>query len=74
MGTIWFAFLVLQPTQEEDVWKPLKYFVGEWRGQESGSAGVGRGERNYELAIGGQYLVSRNTSVFEPQEKNPSGE
>ena len=52
----------------------LDYFTGEWTGEETGAAGIGRGERTYEWIMNGKYLFQKNRSVFEPQEKNPGGE
>ena len=59
---------------DTDVWDPLRYFVGAWLGHETGRAGTGQGKRTYRFILGNQYLLSENTSQFEPQEKNPGGE
>ncbi len=58
----------------EDVWEPLRYFVGSWRGTEDGRSGVGGGERAYTFVLRETFLQMQNRSVFEPQEKNPTGE
>jgi hypothetical protein len=52
----------------------LQYFVGSWTGVETGKAGIGKGERVYQFILDGNYLFHKNTSTFEPQEKNPDGE
>ena len=50
------------------------YFIGQWKGLENGKAGHGVGTRTYEMVLGQQFLYQQNTSHFEPQEKNPTGE
>lgn len=55
-------------------WNSLKYFEGNWTGEESGKAGIGKGERVYEFIFTNKYLYCENTSKFEPQEKYPKGE
>ena len=35
------------------------WIVGEWQGRGEGSAGKGRGKTRFELALGGQFLISR---------------
>ncbi|UCC81484.1 MAG: hypothetical protein JSW46_10725 [Gemmatimonadota bacterium] len=57
-----------------DAWEALQYFLGTWKGQESGVAGEGVGERCYALVMERNYIVAANTSTFEPQEANPEGE
>ena len=63
-----------QSEEKKDVWQPFKYFVGSWKGHETGKAGIGKGERTYEFIMKGKYLHCKNKSVFDPQEKNPKGE
>lgn len=57
-----------------DGWEALHYFLGTWKGRESGVAGDGVGERCYALVMERNYIVAANTSTFEPQEANPEGE
>ncbi len=47
---------------------------GEWDGEESGKAGIGTGDRSYQWIFNNKYLFQKNTSVFEPQPQNESGE
>ncbi len=35
------------------------WILGEWEGKGEGSAGKGRGRTRFELALGGQFLISR---------------
>lgn len=57
-----------------DPWGPLRLLEGTWEGEIDGRLGQGRGLRRYERAVGGQYLVMRQTSVRLPQEKSPQGD
>ena len=57
-----------------NLWQPFEYFVGKWAGHETGKAGTGQGTREYSFIMNGTYLYQENTSHFEPQEKNPTGE
>ena len=60
--------------ESEDPWSAFRFLVGSWDGQETGAAGIGKGDRTYEFIMGGKYLLHRNTSKFEPQARNPDGE
>ncbi|GAB4329383.1 MAG: hypothetical protein Kow0037_04480 [Calditrichia bacterium] len=55
-------------------WAPFQKFLGEWSGQESGVPGKGSGSRAYEMLFDSTYIHFRNTSQFQPQPQNPSGE
>jgi len=75
------ALLLLVPSpcygQEEDqreTWNRLQYFLGTWKGRETGKAGLGEGDRAYAFVMDGKYLAAVNTSTFEPQDMNPEGE
>ncbi len=60
--------------QPGDVWRPLRYFEGQWVGEGGGQVGESTVEREYRFVLGGQFLEVRNRSVYEPQEANPEGE
>jgi lysophospholipase L1-like esterase len=68
------GFLFAQDKIKEDIWEPFRYFEGEWMGDEAGKSGIGKGERSIEFIMDKTYLFYKNTSHFEPQEKNPKGE
>lgn len=59
---------------QTEAWEALRYFLGTWKGEETGSAGEGIGERCYATMMENNYIVAANTSTFEPQEANPEGE
>jgi len=66
-------FINAQET-EVNIYEPFDIFIGSWIGDETGKAGIGKGERTYEYLFGRKYILSKNISRFEPQEKNPDGE
>jgi hypothetical protein len=66
--------LNVYPQEKANIWQPFDYFIGDWEGHETGKAGIGMGERSYRYIMKGKYLLLKNISRFEPQEKNPEGE
>ena len=64
----------IQTQAKEDIWAPLRFFVGSWEGVGQGSPGTGKGEQTFEFILRGTYLHVRNRAVYPPQEKNPKGE
>ncbi len=61
-------------SETEDVWAPLRYFIGSWEGTGGGQPGVGRHERVYEMVLDQKFLYVRNRSTYDPQDANPEGE
>ena len=57
-----------------DRWNAFEFFAGAWTGKEWATFGEGRGERTYELVLQDRYLLSRNRSVFPPQDGLPDGD
>jgi len=68
------AIAVPPAGQAEDVWRPLRFFVGPWEGRGEGQAGVSTGKQEFQFILNGRYLLVKNIARFEPQEKNPKGE
>jgi len=68
------CLVVAQEESKPDPFEPIRFFVGEWEGHETGAAGVGQGTRSYEFVIKDKFLHVKNRSEFPPQEKNPEGE
>ena len=66
--------ILLAAQENKDIWGPLRYFEGSWKGHDTGRAGVGEGYRAYEFIMNGTFFYCQNTSTFGPQEKNPKGE
>jgi hypothetical protein len=48
-----------------DRWQPLRFMLGQWKGEASGEPGKGSVERTYELVLGGNFIEERNTSRYE---------
>ena len=64
-----------EPTEEpvEDPWGPLRNLEGRWEGAISGRLGTGKGIREYEFILDGQYLVLKHASIRMPQDLSPEG-
>ena len=63
-----------QEAKEEDIWKPLRPFIGQWAGTGSGNSGTSTVETKFGFVFNETYLHVTTKAVFEPQEKNPEGE
>ena len=63
-----------QTKPAQDVWEPLRYFVGQWEGTGEGKPGVSKTSREYRFVLNNKFLEVRNRSEYEPQPKNPKGE
>jgi hypothetical protein len=63
-----------KPPASSDVWKPLRAFIGEWKGDVSGEPSAGTGEREYTFVLRDRFIRVSNKSTYPPQEKNPKGE
>ena len=58
----------------KDKWEPFNFLIGKWEGNGTGKFGDSKIEREYEYFMGGTYIIGKNTSIYEKQEKNPDGE
>lgn len=63
-----------QAASTSDTFAPIRFFVGSWRGDQSGQPGDGTSERTYEFVLNDRFLQVRNTSTYPPQERNKKGE
>jgi hypothetical protein len=63
-----------QETKKPDVWSPLKFFIGSWKGTGKGEPGISQVEREYQSTLKGKFIQINHKSVYAPQEKNPKGE
>lgn len=68
------VLLFAQAEKKEDVWTPLRFFVGRWEGTGGGEPGGSKVEREYRFILGGKFLKAENKSTYEPQKENPKGE
>jgi hypothetical protein len=55
-------------------WEPFNFLIGKWEGSGTGKFGESKIEREYEYLMGGTYIIGKNKSTYEEQEKNPKGE
>ncbi len=67
-------FVGAQETKKPDVWSPVKYFVGTWKGTGKGDPGISTVERSYQQILNGKFIQINHKSIYAPQEKNPKGE
>ena len=56
------------------MWTAFEFLVGKWKGSGQGEPGTSRVRREYQFVLNGKFLQVKNQSVYDPQEKNPSGE
>lgn len=59
---------------ENSIWKPFEYFIGSWEGKGEGKSGVSDARRQYDLVLNDNFILIKNASEFQPQEKNLKGE
>jgi hypothetical protein len=62
--------LQAQEKKQQDVWKPLKFFVGSWEGKGEGRSGVSKIEREYKFVLQDSFLEARSKSVYEKKDDN----
>jgi hypothetical protein len=63
-----------QTSNQQDTWKPFRFFVGSWEGTGKGQHGESKLEREYKFILNGKYLQFNHKSTYPPQVKNPKGE
>jgi len=63
-----------QTPPPQDVWQPLRGFLGNWKGQGSGEPGTGDYERSYRFIFKDRFIEVKNRSSWRPTEQNPKGE
>ena len=68
------ALLEAQTKPAQDVWAPLRFFVGEWEGKGEGKPGISKTNREYSFVLNDRFIQVRNRSQYDPQPKNPKGE
>ena len=57
-----------------DPWEPIRFMVGEWRGDSEGQPGKGTVARTYRFVLKDRFLAEENTSTYPPQPANEKGE
>jgi hypothetical protein len=58
----------------DDIWKPFRYFIGNWEGKGNGSPGSSNTISEWKFIFSERFLQISGKSVFDPQDKNPKGE
>ncbi|MEE9167602.1 MAG: hypothetical protein V3U24_09130 [Candidatus Neomarinimicrobiota bacterium] len=63
-----------QNSVHTEKWGPFKFLIGKWEGKGVGKFGDSNVTREYEYLMGGTFIVGKNESIYEKQERNPRGE
>jgi len=61
------AVMACSALAQEDAWKALRVFEGNWQGSTSGKPGEGSTTREYRFELNGHFLYQRDRSVYQPQ-------
>jgi hypothetical protein len=71
----WLTSVTLAQSESvNNKWQPFNFLIGKWEGDGTGKFGDSKIEREYEYLMGGTYIIGKNNSIYEKQEKNPEGE
>jgi hypothetical protein len=68
------AASVYAADDKTNVWQPIRFFIGHWKGTTEGEPGRGAVERTYEFILRDHFIQEHNTSTYPPQEKDKTGE
>ncbi|MBS4041650.1 MAG: hypothetical protein KGZ81_13765 [Flavobacteriales bacterium] len=68
------TFIQAQTTKQDSIWKPMKFFIGQWTGTGESEAGKGEYERVYNFVLGNQFIETKNKTTYPPTDKKPKGE
>ena len=68
------SLLFSQTSKQDSIWKPFKFFIGNWTGTSEGQSGKGVYERSYKFIFNGKFIEIRNKSTYPPTSENPKGE
>ena len=63
-----------QTSKQDSIWRPMKYFVGDWSGKSEGQPGTGDHARTYEFVLNKKFIEIKNKSTWLLTTQNPKGE
>ncbi len=63
-----------QTPDQDGVWKPLTFLLGNWTAQAEGDPGKGTYERQYRFIFNHKFIEIKNKSTWAPTAANPKGE
>ncbi|MFQ6008080.1 MAG: hypothetical protein ACE5K8_03925, partial [Candidatus Zixiibacteriota bacterium] len=63
-----------QDDSEYNEWEHLGFLIGSWQGEVTGTAGRGKGVREFRLILNGKFIHIKNKVVFEPNEGDSTPE
>lgn len=58
----------------DSIWKPMKYFLGEWVGEGEGGSGKGAYERSYNYILKNKFIEIKNKATYPATDKKQNGE
>jgi hypothetical protein len=58
------ALAMLATAQTADLWQPLRWLAGEWKGEGSGAPGRGAGAFSFRFELDGKILVRKTYTEF----------
>lgn len=58
------SLLTAQQTKMDNIWLPLKPFIGSWTGNGEGEPGKGKYERSYQFTLGKNFIEIHNKSSY----------
>ncbi len=58
----------------ENIWQPLEFLAGSWKGRGGGEPGIGEYERTCRFIFERKFLEIENKSTYPPTADNPAGE
>jgi len=62
------------PQEDTSPLADIEFLLGKWKGFGKGRWGNSMVERTYEWVLDSSFVMAKNKSVYEPQEKNAEGE
>jgi hypothetical protein len=66
--------MMAQLSKKDSLWLPMKFFIGNWKGQGEGQPGKGEYTRSYQFVLGNNFIEVKNRSVYPPTTRFPNGE
>jgi len=68
------VLLSAQAENQQSVWAPLTFFMGEWEGTATSRSGMGTATRQYRLMFNGAFINEEVRHVYDPSTDAPEGE
>ena len=63
-----------QTSKQDSIWRPMKYFIGTWKGIGESNGEKGDYERSYQFVLNKKFIEINNKSTYPPTDKKTKGE